>query len=637
MRTRTTVLSGALLAALLGIAPRPSCAAIKPEDLTKVQAAIAALPANAPATPAKPRKILIYTRSTGFVHSSIDLGAETLRLLGEKTGAYTATISNDPAAFDPENLKQYDAIVFESTTNEPLKPKDGDPNAEANAKLWKQSLLDFISSGKGFIGIHAATDAYWQGNQKWTEYQQMIGGSFNGHPWHEEVGVMNQDPNHPVNAAFEGKDFKVTDEIYQMQNYARDKMRVLAGLDILKTNMNKDGINRGDGDFAVSWVKNWGQGRVFYCSLGHREEIYWNPVVLKHYLAGIQFAIGDLQADSSSLPLPARARESLATYRQTPQPARNVRDDLNGLYTGTYLPSKQAAVAPTPITARVVGWGGNEYRVVVDVPEGDKTKRVEIPAKKEGNKLTVGGNAGGADWTGTFDNGKIALSGGGELELARVAKTSPTQGLKPPAAAVVLMPYEEGKPSNINEWNGQWQIMDDGSIQVNATGDLRTKREFGDMILHLEYKPPYKTDARGQGRGNSGVYLQDRYEVQVLDSFGWPPRDNEAGGIYQVAVPKANAALPPTEWQTYDMTFRAPRFNADGSVKTPATVTAYLNGQLIHDNVQIPKPTGGGAPNNVAKGALRLQDHQNPVRFRNIWVVEKNFADDAPLPDPLAK
>ncbi len=636
MNTKTFVISGALLAALWGIAPKASCAAIKPDELAKVQAA---LPEKAPATPAAPRKVLIYTRANGFVHSSIELGAEAIRLLGEKTGAYTGTVTDDPKAFEPDNLKQYDAVVFESTTGDALRPagfnnleEAAKKEALANEERYKTALMDFVKGGKGWVGIHAATDCYYG----WGDYGKMTGGYFDGHPWHEKVGVMNEDPTNPVTAALEGKDFEITDEIYQYKDYDRKNQRVLLGLDVTKTNMKKGGIKRTDGDFAVSWIKNVGDGRLFYCSLGHREEIYWNPMMLKYYLAGLQFALGDLKADTASLPLPEVARQNLRAMLMAPGDPEDVKDDINGIYKGTFLPSKQAAVAPQPAQVKVVAWANNEYRAVVEVPNGDKTQRLEIPLKKEGDKFVVSGNAGGAEWKGGLDNGKLTLSGGGEFEATREAKSSPTQGLKAPANAIVLLSNEPGKYPSLDEWReGTWKPISDGSMQVNGTGDQHTKREFGDMILHLEYKPPIKAEARDQERGNSGVYFQDRYEMQVLDSFGWPAADNQSGGIYHVAVPKVNAALPPTEWQTYDFAFRAPRFNADGSVKIPATVTAYLNGVLIHDNVQIPGPTGGGAAGNVAKGPIRLQDHHNPVRFRNIWVVEKNFADGAPLPSPL--
>lgn len=637
MNTKTFVISGVLLAALWGVTPKPSCAAIKPEDLAKVQAA---LPDKATATPAAARKVLIYTRANGFVHSSIDLGAEAVRLLGEKTGAYVGTVTDDPKAFEPDNLKQYDAVVFVSTTGDSLKPAGfdklddaGKKAAIANEDRYKAALMDFVRGGKGWMGIHAATDSYYG----WGDYGKMTGAYFDGHPWHEKVGVHNEDPTSPVTAALEGKDFEITDEIYQYRDYDRKNQRVLLGLDVTKTNMKKGGIKRNDGDFAVSWIKNIGQGRLFYCSLGHREEIYWNPMMLKYYLAGLQFALGDLKADAASLPMPEMMRKEWRAMLMAPGDPEDVKDDINGVYTGTFVPANQTNVPATPTQVKVVAWGPNEYRAVVELPDGDKTRRVEVPLRKGNDgKITADGNAGGANWTGNLENGKLTLAGGGDFTVNREAKSSPTQGLKAPANAIVLLSNEPGKYPVLDEWReGTWKPISDGSMQTNATGDQHTKREFGDIVLHLEYKPPVKPEARDQERGNSGVYFQDRYEMQVLDSFGWPAADNQSGGIYHVAVPKVNAALPPTEWQTYDIAFRAPRFNADGSVKIPATVTAYLNGVLIHDNVAIPGPTGGGAPGNVAKGVLRLQDHNNPVRFRNIWVVERNFADDAPLPSPV--
>jgi type 1 glutamine amidotransferase len=638
MNNKTFVISGALLAALWGTAPNAS-AAIKPEDLAKVQAA---LPDKAQVAPAQARKLLIYTRSNGFVHSSIDLGAEALRLMGEKSGAYTATISDDPKSFEPENLKNYDAVAFVSTTGDAFRPAgfdklnaDEKKAATANEERYKAALLEFVKGGKGWMGIHAATDSYYG----WQDYGKMTGGYFDGHPWHEKVGIDNQDPNSPLNAMFNGQDFEITDEIYQFKDYNRNNQRVLTALDLAKTNLNRGGVKRMDGDFAVSWAKTLEKGRVFYCSLGHREEIYWNPVVMKHYLAGLQFAMGDLKADTAPLPLPAETTRLMRAWIETPIAPENVNDTLHGVYTGNFLPSPQAAVAPRTVVANVLAQGGNgnnDYLITLDVPEGDGTKRVEIPAKKEGDKLTIAANAGGADWKGGLEGGNLKLSGVGEWTLARDAKASATAGLKPPANAVVLLPYAEGQAPKLDEWQNQnWRRVNDGSMMVNA-GDQRTKREFGDIRLHLEFQTPYMPGSRGQGRGNSGVYLQDRYEVQVLDSFGLPPKDNEVGGIYQIAVPKVNAGLPPGTWQTYDMAFRAARFNADGSVKSPPTITIYLNGQLIHDNVVIPRTTGGAAGNtHVAKGSLRLQDHGDRVRYRNIWVVEEKFADEGPLPNPL--
>jgi hypothetical protein len=178
--------------------------------------------------------------------------------------------------------------------------------------------------------------------------------------------------------------------------------------------------------------------------------------------------------------------------------------------------------------------------------------------------------------------------------------------------------------------------MEDGSIMVRS-GENKSKRDFGDIQLHVEWMTPYMPKDRGQGRGNSGVYLQNRYEVQVLDSFGLDPQDNDAGGIYKVAKPRVNASFPPGQWQTYDIMFRAPRLNEDGSVRQPAMVTVVHNGETIHENQAIPGPTGGGEGNIAAMGPLKFQDHGNPVRFRNIWVVEQNLPDGPTIPKPVVQ
>lgn len=273
-----------LLSMMLGLTVRASAAQEIPLDqmIAKVEAA---LPDRAPAAPKSPRRVLIFTLTKGYRHSSIPIGVEALRRLGERTGAYTAESSEDPAALSATSLSRFDAVIMLSTTGELF----DDPT-------MKDGLLDYVRSGKGWVGIHAATDCFYA----WPEYGEMIGGYFDGHPWHESVTLKLDDAQHPVCAAFEGKSFSIVDEIYQFRHpYSRARLRVLTSLDTAKTDMKKDGIHRADGDFAVSWVRSFGKGRVFNCSLGHREEVFWNPTVLKHYLAGIQYALGDLAADAA--------------------------------------------------------------------------------------------------------------------------------------------------------------------------------------------------------------------------------------------------------------------------------------------------------------------------------------------------
>jgi hypothetical protein len=133
--------------------------------------------------------------------------------------------------------------------------------------------------------------------------------------------------------------------------------------------------------------------------------------------------------------------------------------------------------------------------------------------------------------------------------------------------------------------------------------------------------PLLPPDVTGQNRGNSGVYLQERYEIQVLDSYGDPTRDNnEAGAIYLQKAPDVNAATPPETWQAYDIEYRAPRYDSAGAKTENARVTVTWNGVVVHDDVAITGPTGGSIPEGPATGSIRLQDHQNPVQYRNIWV-----------------
>ena len=255
----------------------------KSENIAKVEAA---LPDVAPAKPKTDRKILIVSRCEGFVHKSIPLGVKAIQLMGEKTGAYTADETKDLSVFTTKALKQYDAVMFLSSTRL-------DPTPEQRA-----ALLDFIRGGKGIIGIHAATDNFYQ----WEEGAKIMGGLFCGHPWTARCTVQMKldEPDHPINASFHGVPFQVTDEIYQFKDpYSRENQRVIVSLDMADPDTKAvkggkpDKIVREDGDFGVTWVRKEGKGRVFYCSMGHNHHIYFDNRILQHYLAGIQYALGD--------------------------------------------------------------------------------------------------------------------------------------------------------------------------------------------------------------------------------------------------------------------------------------------------------------------------------------------------------
>jgi len=214
----------------------------------------------------------------------------------------------------------------------------------------------------------------------------------------------------------------------------------------------------------------------------------------------------------------------------------------------------------------------------------------------------------------------------GEPEATEVWKPVPQQvesrAGEAPSDAIVLF---DG--SDLSAWTGTWKV-EDGAVTVRGgAGNLVTRQSFGDVQLHLEWRTPSVVDGDGQGRGNSGVFFMERYEVQVLDSF-----DNEtyvngqAGSIYKQYVPLVNASRPPGEWQSYDIVFMAPRFHDDGELSEPATVTVFHNGVLIQNHVSLEGPTLFiGKPAYEAHAdelPLMLQDHGNPVSYRNIWVRE---------------
>lgn len=206
----------------------------------------------------------------------------------------------------------------------------------------------------------------------------------------------------------------------------------------------------------------------------------------------------------------------------------------------------------------------------------------------------------------------------GPVELKKVERESKTMGMKPLKGAVILF---DG--SNKDEWKGG--RLDEKTKLLNTDGkDILTKRRFNNYTMHLEFLLPYKPAGRGQGRGNSGFYQVDHYEVQILDSFGLEGLDNECGGVYKKKSSDVNACFPPLTWQTYDVDFTNAIVKGDKVVK-PATMTVKLNGIVIHDNIEINGKTGGSRNEAVGTpGPIKLQGHGNPLQFRNVWILEKN-------------
>jgi len=273
----------------------------------------AAIPAKALAVPAKPRKLLIFDLNVGYGgHPSRFYANFAFTLMGKKTGAFETVVSRDPAVFQRENLKQFDAVFFNNTVGNLFE----DP-------ALRQNLIEFVYGGGGLLGVHGTSVAFtrWPGAfEDWPEFGLMIGARGANHRDSDEhVVVKLDDPQHPINQPFGGKSFDYRDEFFRVHGpYSRDRVRVLLSIDTEKTDLGQDRDRgpcfREDNDYALAWVRNYGRGRVFYCTIAHNPYVFWDARMLQFYLAAAQFALGDLPGPtlpSNKLTAATRAREKL--------------------------------------------------------------------------------------------------------------------------------------------------------------------------------------------------------------------------------------------------------------------------------------------------------------------------------------
>ena len=285
-----------------------------------------------------------------------------------------------------------------------------------------------------------------------------------------------------------------------------------------------------------------------------------------------------------------------------------------------------------PIAMQVIARADNTWAINILVGEEKMQLPNQLTAKLDGEKgksdrASIHGaiEVEGVKWeiAGVILAGKasgVAFSPGisRSFSLARKQLKSPTFDAKPTPGAKVLL---DG--TNLDAWKlitDKWALTDEAAMQISQSS-LMTVEEFGSFKLHLEFMNPFMPNDLGQARGNSGVYIHGSYEVQVLDSFGLPPADNDCGGIYKQAVPTSNASYPPLTWQTYDIEFHAPKFDAAGAKTANARITVVHNGVTIHNNRELTAPTPGGTRDNEAPtGPLMLQHHHDAVKYRNIWL-----------------
>ncbi|MFO0936969.1 MAG: DUF1080 domain-containing protein [Gemmataceae bacterium] len=303
-----------------------------------------------------------------------------------------------------------------------------------------------------------------------------------------------------------------------------------------------------------------------------------------------------------------------------PDAVKNERDFLvQGEYVGTETASGKAE---SKLAAQVIALGAGDFEIKQyhgglpgDGWDGKAPQSVKATLAVKDRVLTLMvEEKGTSNAYAQIENGKMTSA---RFDLKKVRRESPTLGAKPPAGAIVL--FE--KAGDEAKWAGGNLVkLSDGTFL--GIGE-KTKKSFGAFTAHIEFRLPWMPNSRGQGRGNSGFYLQDRYEVQVLDSFGLKGLNNECGGIYTQHAPSVNMCYPPLSWQTYDVDFTPATFDASGKKVASARTTIKHNGVLIQDHVELKGPTGGGQPETSKPGPFQLQNHGDPVVYRNIWVVEK--------------
>lgn len=300
-------------------------------------------------------------------------------------------------------------------------------------------------------------------------------------------------------------------------------------------------------------------------------------------------------------------------------PSTAVKEDPDFSVQGEYVGELDGMKWGVQVIAQGDGkfaWVGYPGGLPGDGWDGDRTNRIKGSGARKDGLVKVTSDA--ALHYGMISAGEMAvIDSASDNEVAtfkRIERKSPTLQMKAPEGAMVLF---DG--SSVDGWK-EGQMTADGLLKEGTS----SKETFQDFSVHLEFRTPFMPTATGQGRGNSGFYAQGRYEVQVLDSFGLEGAENECGGIYSVGQPKLNMCFPPLTWQTYDVDFTAAKYDTSGKKTANARITVKHNGIIIHDDIEADHSTTAAPQGeSPAAGPIYLQNHGNPVRYRNIWVVKK--------------
>jgi hypothetical protein len=323
-------------------------------------------------------------------------------------------------------------------------------------------------------------------------------------------------------------------------------------------------------------------------------------------------------ADAAAAPAPKKANPSRRKRPPRPTYLDAATAGADFKVQGEYQGAVGAAKKKIGIQVRALGRG--RFRAVFlagGLPGAgwDGKTRIEVNGQTQGSRTVFAPPAGRKGYSAAILGGKLTgrTDRGQPIAAKKTLRKSPTLGAKPPTGAIVLF-----AGTGVDAWQGG--RMDKRKLLAAGT---RTRRNFQSFTLHVEFCVPFQPYGGG-GRGNSGVYLQERYEIQITDAFGNRGGAGECGAVYRTKPPKVNMSLPPLSWQTLDVDFRAAKFGADGRKTANTVVTVRHNGVVVHDKYAVPNKTGNGKPEGPEPRPIHLQAHGNPVFFRNVWVVEKD-------------